>query len=77
MTLRVASRVSLWLGILSVLAVVVANLALQDIYHGEPDLTLEWTALRVAFLIIVVFHAFALIAAWKGSGLPADSRRPG
>ena len=76
MTLRLASQVSLWLGVLSVLAVVVANLALQDIYHREPDVMLEWRLLRVSFLIIIVFHAFALTTAWKAVNQPeADGSR--
>ena len=68
MTLRTACRVSLWLGVLSVLAILAAHLALQDIYHGEADVSLEWNVLRVSFLIIITFHVFALIAAWKGQG---------
>ena len=68
MTLRSACRVSLWLGVLSVLAILAAHLALQDIYHGEVDVSLEWNVLRVSFLIIITFHVFALIAAWKGRG---------
>ena len=68
MTLRTACRVSLWLGVLSVLAILAVHLALQDIYHGEVDLSLEWNVLRVSFLIIITFHVFALIAAWKGRG---------
>ena len=68
MTLRTACRMSLWLGVLSVLAILAAHLALQDIYHGEVDVSLEWNALRVSFLIIITFHVFALIAAWKGRG---------
>ena len=66
MTLRTACRVVLWLGAASLLAIVAAHLALQDIYHAETDLTLEWRVLRVAFLIILAFHAAALVAAWKG-----------
>jgi hypothetical protein len=65
MTHQIASRLTFGLGVLSVLAVILANLALIDIYHGEPDVTLEWNAVRVSFLIILVFHAFALTAAWK------------
>ena len=68
MTLRTACRVSLWLGVLSVLAILAAHLALLDIYHGEADVSLEWNVLRVSFLIIITFHVFALIAAWKGQG---------
>lgn len=66
MTLRTACRVVLWLGAASLLAILTAHLALQDIYHGETDVTLEWRALRVSFLVIVAFHAAALVAAWKG-----------
>jgi hypothetical protein len=77
MTFRTACRVSLWLGAASVLAILAASMALQDIYHGEPDLTLEWSVVRVSFLIIVAFHAAGLAAAWKGvagSG-PGDASR--
>jgi hypothetical protein len=72
MTLQTTSRLTLGLGVLSVLAILAASMALQDIYHGEPDLTREWRMLRVSFLIVLVFHVFALTAAWKGSGLPDD-----
>ena len=68
MTLRTACRVSLWLGLVSVLAILTALLALTDIYHRETDVSLEWNVLRVSFLIIITFHVFALIAAWKGQG---------
>ena len=47
---------ALWLCGVSVIAVIVAVLALQDIYHNEADLSLEWAALRVCFAIIIVFH---------------------
>ena len=40
-------------------------MALQDIYHGEVDLTLEWGVLRVSFLVIIAFHAAALLTLWK------------
>ncbi len=38
-----------------------------DIYHGEPDLSLEWMVLRVSFLTIIAFHGFAL---WQWQGEP-------
>ena len=66
MTLRTACRVSLWLGLVSVLAILTALLALTDIYHRETDVSLEWNVVRVSFLIIIAFHVFALIAASKG-----------
>ena len=48
------------LGVVSLAAVAVSHLALTDIYHGEQDVTLEWTALRVCFGVIVAFHIYTL-----------------
>ena len=76
MTLRTISSVSLWLGVLSLAAVVLANLALIDIYHGEPDVTLEWNIVRTAFMVILPFHAVALTAAWKGRSHSSHVGRP-
>jgi hypothetical protein len=77
MTLRTASRVSLWLGSLSLAALVLANLALVDIYHGEADPTLEWNVVRLAFFVILAFHAVALTAAWKSRNQPDDPGQQG
>ena len=62
---RAACRLALGLGLVSILALFLAFMALQDIYHGEADLTLEWSALRLSFLVIIAFHATALFALWK------------
>lgn len=62
---RCAVAVSLVLGGLSVFAVVVSHLALADIRQGESDLRLEWGALRVAFMMIVVFQVWALGTLWR------------
>ena len=73
-------RTAFALGVLSVVAVGAAALALQDIYHGEEDLTLEWSVLRVAFLIIILFHAVALLALRKtidAARANGQSDRPG
>ena len=75
MTFRTASRVSLWLGSLSLAALVLANLALIDIYHGEADTTLEWNIVRMACLVMLVFHLVALTGAWKGRSEPGNSGR--
>jgi hypothetical protein len=72
MTLRTAGRVTLPLGVVSAVAVLLANLALLDIYHGESDLTLEWNVLRLAFIVIAAFHVLALVVARKASELPRD-----
>lgn len=57
-----AYRFAVGLGVASLVAILVANLALTDIYHGEADVTLEWRALRGAFAVIISFHAAALLA---------------
>jgi hypothetical protein len=59
--LRRAVLLTLLLGGLSVLAVFASFLALTDIGHGESDLTLEWSILRAAFLVIVLFQISALV----------------
>jgi hypothetical protein len=50
------------LGVLSLIAIVFAHLALSDIHHGEEDLTVEWNVLRASFAIIAAFHAVAMMA---------------
>ena len=57
-----ARRIALWLAPISMLALVLAALALQDIFHGETDLRLEWAMVRVAFAILVAFHVVAVRA---------------
>ncbi|CAN5474818.1 hypothetical protein BH23ACI1_BH23ACI1_15870 [soil metagenome] len=72
MPLRTASRIALVVGAVSVMGMLAAGLARQDIYHGETNVTLECRVLRMASLVIRAFHAFALTAAWKGAGFPID-----
>ena len=55
-----ARRFVLALGALSGIALVGSFLALTDIAHGEPDLTLEWAVLRVGGLVVVTFHVAAV-----------------
>ena len=65
---RNASGLARWLGLLSFPALLVSLAALQDIYHGEADVMLEWGALRVAFAIMIAFHVAALFALWNTPG---------
>jgi hypothetical protein len=65
MTLRRACQVSLLLGAFSALAVLGSLLALHDIHKAEVHVSTEWSFLRVAFPIIIAFHAFALTALWR------------
>ena len=56
--LRIWASITLTLGILGLVALFCMHLALTDIYHGEDDVSLEWTILRLGFIII-----FGLIVA--------------
>lgn len=56
------------LGIVSLLAVGIAVLALTDIQHGESDLRQEWLALRVCFALVFIFQVFALVTLWRMLG---------
>jgi hypothetical protein len=49
------------LGALSLLAGLATHLALTDIYHGEADVTLEWSIVRVCALVLLAFIGMALL----------------
>ncbi len=61
MKLTTSIRISFGLCLLSILAVLVSNLALIDIGHGESDLRLEWRILRVSYAVFILFHLSSLI----------------
>lgn len=54
-------RITIVLGMLSILAGFFGQLALTDIYHGEGDLTLEWRVLQAGAVIIFVFVVTSLL----------------
>ena len=57
------------LGLLVVAGLVVGALALHDIYHArEPDFTMEWTMVRVAFLLTVMYVALSGVTLWRLAG---------
>jgi hypothetical protein len=58
--LKTRIRVTIVLGVLSLLAVLITHLALTDIYHGEADVTLEWRVVRICALVLVAFIGMAL-----------------
>ena len=60
MTLDTAAKLSIGLGVLSLAAVVVAHLALTDIWHGEADVRLEWRALQLCAAVILASQIFTL-----------------
>ena len=58
-TLLIASLV---LGVISLGSFILGRLAITDIFHGEPDLTLEWQIVGVSFLPVLLFHVLALVS---------------
>jgi hypothetical protein len=65
MKLRTSAVASLILGALSIFALIVCHLALTDIRHGEPDLSLEWKLVQISFAVIIIFIIGALITCIK------------
>lgn len=57
MKLKCAIAITIVLGILAIVAMGLAILALNDIYHGEADLRMEWWMVRILFLVFSVFIA--------------------
>lgn len=47
--------ITLILSGLSILGLLLSHLALTDIYHGEENLVLEWSLLRITAIIFIVF----------------------
>ena len=54
---------SVILGAVSLVFFVLERLAMTDIFHGEPDLTLEWNVVSYSFLPILAFHLVSVGAA--------------
>jgi uncharacterized protein YhhL (DUF1145 family) len=60
-TLKISALISIVLGILSVLAMGLALLALTDVVHvHEPSLFTKWNVLRICIAVFGVFHLSAL-----------------
>ncbi len=59
--LRMYSKITLFLAGLSLVAFLFCHLALTDINHGETDLSLEWTVLRIAAIIFLAFIISTLL----------------
>ncbi len=57
---RKLARMSLALGVLSLLAMLLSFLALTDIAHGESDVVWEWRMLRVSALVLLMFIAMSM-----------------
>lgn len=47
---------------LSLVFFILGRLAMTDIFHGEPDLSLEWNIVSLTFLPVLLFHIIAIVA---------------
>jgi hypothetical protein len=63
--LKGLTRMALAAGVMALLAVGVAYLALTDIAHGGEDLSLEWRALRACGFVILLAQALGMAALWR------------
>lgn len=55
-------RMSLALGIITLIGLIVSALALTDIYHNkEPNLNMEWNIVRISFLFTLMFVVISSI----------------
>ena len=56
------------IGMLALIGIFLSFLALADIWHGEEDLSLEWSILRFAFAMMIIFIVasfFTLVRVWN------------
>jgi uncharacterized BrkB/YihY/UPF0761 family membrane protein len=60
-------RMTVALGIITLVAMVFSFLAFTDIANGEDDVTLELAVLRVTALLIVMFIALTFVTLWRMS----------
>ena len=58
---KILIRMSLTLGVITLIGLLFATLALTDIYNNEPNLNMEWNIVRISFLFSLMFVALSLI----------------
>ncbi len=58
--LKTQIRLTMALGAFALLASLMTHLALTDIYHGETDVSLEWSIVRLSAMVMLVFIGMAL-----------------
>jgi hypothetical protein len=64
--MKTLTRMSVILGILTLLSILFSHLALTDIYHNaESDLSMEWNIVRIGYLLTFIFVIIALITILK------------
>ncbi len=51
--------------IITISSLVLSHMALLDIYHAETDVTIEWTMVRISFVIFWAFTILTMITIVK------------
>jgi hypothetical protein len=71
-SLHKLARITIALGVLTLVALGFSFLALNDIAHGESDLSLEWGILQATTFLIVMFVALAVVTLVRVLKLKSD-----
>ncbi len=58
-------KLTMALGIVSLLTIPFCHLALTDISHAESDVSLEWNILRTSAVVFIVFISLTLFTLKK------------
>jgi hypothetical protein len=65
-TSKILIRMSLTLGVITLIGLLFSALALMDIYNNnEPNLNMEWNIVRISFLVCLMFVAISTITILK------------
>ena len=59
-SLKTQAKITITLGIVTLVFGLLSHLALTDIYHAEHDVSLEWNVVRVSAVVFFVFIVMAL-----------------
>ena len=76
MKFKTHANITVALAILATLAGVMNFLALNDIYHQEPDLKLEWRIVLYSNFIFLAFLLSSVSTIWRALRAVRD-QRPG
>ena len=60
------TRMTIAVGLMSLVSLIFTVLALSDIYAGvEPDLSTEWIVVRITFFLVPLFIALTAACIWR------------
>ena len=59
--LKTYSKITLFLSGISLIAILFSHFALIDIAHGEGNVSLEWTIVRITAVILLSFITLTII----------------